>query len=64
MAVLGVSSGLPTVLDADALNLASSGDGPGVAEWAVDRSVLITPHLGEMQRLSGLSGRVRSRKIG
>ena len=55
-AVLGVSSGLPAVLDADALNLASSGDGPGVAEWAADRSVLITPHLGEMKRLSGLTG--------
>jgi hydroxyethylthiazole kinase-like uncharacterized protein yjeF len=50
-----VSGGLPTVLDADALNLASSGEGPGVAEWAADRSVLITPHIGEMKRLSGLT---------
>jgi NAD(P)H-hydrate epimerase len=54
-AVLGVSAGLPTVLDADALNLASSGAGPGVADWAADRSVLLTPHLGEMKRLSGLT---------
>jgi NAD(P)H-hydrate epimerase len=55
-ALLEVSGGLPTVLDADALNLASSGKGPSVAEWAADRSVLITPHLGEMKRLSGLTG--------
>ena len=52
--VLEVSKGLPTVLDADALNLAASGEGPGVAEWAADRPVLVTPHLGEMKRLSGL----------
>ena len=52
--VLEVSKGLPTVLDADALNLAGSGEGPGVAEWAADRPVLVTPHLGEMKRLSGL----------
>ena len=55
-AVLEVSEGLPTVLDADALNLASSRKGPGVAEWAADRPVLVTPHLGEMKRLSGLEG--------
>ena len=54
--VLEVSGGLPTVLDADALNLASSGAGPGVAEWAADRPVLVTPHLGEMERLSGVTG--------
>jgi len=55
-AVLEVSEGLPTVLDADALNLAASGEGPSVAEWAADRPVLVTPHLGEMKRLSGLEG--------
>jgi NAD(P)H-hydrate epimerase len=55
-AVRDVSEGLPTVLDADALNLAASGEGPGVAEWAADRPVLVTPHLGEMKRLSGLEG--------
>ena len=54
--VLDASEGLPTVLDADALNLASSGAGPGLAEWAADRPVLVTPHLGEMARLSGLTG--------
>jgi NAD(P)H-hydrate epimerase len=55
--VLQQSGGLPTILDADSLNLASSGEGPGVAEWAADRPVLVTPHLGEMKRLSGLDGK-------
>ncbi len=55
-AVLDASKGLPTVLDADALNLAASGQGPGLVEWAADRPVLVTPHLGEMKRLSGLTG--------
>ena len=54
--VLDTSEGLPTVLDADGLNLASSGAGPGLAEWAADRPVLVTPHLGEMARLSGFTG--------
>ena len=54
-AVLEASGGLPTVLDADALNLASAGAGPSVAQWAADRPVLVTPHLGEMKRLSGLT---------
>ena len=54
-AMLEASGSLPTILDADALNLASSGEGPGVAEWAADRPVLITPHLGEMKRLTGLT---------
>ena len=52
-AVLEVSEGLPTILDADALNLASSGGGPGLGEWAADRPLLVTPHLGEMERLAG-----------
>jgi len=56
--VLEASGGLPTVLDADALNVASSGEGPGIGEWAADRPVLVTPHLGEMKRLSGLEGEV------
>ncbi len=51
-AVLEASEGLPTVLDADALNLASSGAGPGVGKWAANRPVLVTPHLGEMVRLA------------
>ena len=45
--------GCPTVLDADALNLAASGDGPSVDAWAQGREVLVTPHLGEMRALSG-----------
>ncbi len=51
-------SGHPTLLDADALNLAASGDGPGVGLWAHGRDVLVTPHLGEMRSLSGLTGEV------
>lgn len=54
--VLGATAGRPTVLDADALNLAASGAGPGVGSWAQGRDVLVTPHLGEMKGLSGLSG--------
>ena len=53
--VLAASGGLPTVLDADALNLAAAGQGPGIAEWAAERAALVTPHLGEMKRLSGLT---------
>ncbi len=51
------TSGRPTVLDADALNLAASGEGPALNHWTHDgRVVLVTPHLGEMRSLSGLSG--------
>ncbi len=52
--VRGATAGRPTVLDADALNLAASGQGPGVDAWAEGRDVLVTPHLGEMRALSGL----------
>ena len=54
------TSGCPTVLDADALNLAASGVGPGVSHWAQGRNVLVTPHLGEMMRLSGRTAEVIS----
>ncbi len=47
------TSGRPTVLDADALNLAASGEGPSVDVWAQGREVLVTPHLGEMRTLAG-----------
>jgi len=53
--VLEATAGCPTVLDADALNLAASGRGPGVGHWAQGRDVLVTPHLGEMRSLSGLT---------
>ena len=52
MSVREVSEGSPTVLDADALNCAASGEGPTVEQWATGRPVVITPHLGEMRRLS------------
>jgi hydroxyethylthiazole kinase-like uncharacterized protein yjeF len=42
---------VPTVLDADALNLAAGGAGPDLAKTASGRPLLITPHPGEMARL-------------
>lgn len=47
--------GIPTVLDADALNSAASGQAPSIKSWSVGQGVLVTPHIGEMNRLSGLS---------
>jgi len=47
--------GLPVVLDADGLNMATNGNGPQIRDWTLKRNVLLTPHLGEMTRLSGLS---------
>ncbi len=46
--------GLPVVLDADGLNMATNGNGPQIRDWTLKRNVLLTPHLGEMTRLSGL----------
>ena len=51
--VFEATAGCPTVLDADALNLAASGEGPSVSQWSAGRDVLVTPHLGEMRSLSG-----------
>ena len=48
------STGRPTVLDADALNMAASGIGPAVRHWSHERAALVTPHLGEMRSLTGL----------
>ncbi len=45
-----------TLLDADALNLAASGRTPPLADLARTRELLITPHPGEMRRLSGDMG--------
>jgi len=49
----------PTIMDADALNLMAGDDG----SWAgvsPRRSMLVTPHLGEMSRLTGSDGDVIS----
>ncbi len=53
--VLELSDGLPTVLDADALNLAASGEIPSLQEVSGGRPLLVTPHPGEMMRLAPLS---------
>ena len=45
----------PLLLDADALNLAALGRTPSLAEIARARPLLVTPHPGEMKRISRLS---------
>lgn len=42
----------PIIIDADALNVIAAHNMSG---YAVDRQVIITPHVGEMARLTGLS---------
>lgn len=50
------SLGKPTVLDADALNVISSFCSPEVLKAAASAApVIVTPHIGEMSRLSGKS---------
>lgn len=51
--VLGVPGGQAVLLDADALNLVSMGQGTPLAELGRTRDVVITPHPGEMARLTG-----------
>jgi hydroxyethylthiazole kinase-like uncharacterized protein yjeF len=41
------------LLDADALNLISMGHGPLLPELGLNRDVVLTPHPGEMSRLTG-----------
>ena len=45
---------VPTVLDADALNLCAAGRAPDLREVAAARPLLLTPHPGEMGRLLDL----------
>jgi NAD(P)H-hydrate epimerase len=49
-------SSTPLVVDADGLNLLAAGRPMGLTEVASTRPVLITPHLGEMSRLLGITG--------
>jgi NAD(P)H-hydrate epimerase len=51
--VLSLGGKEPLLLDADALNLVAAGHGPAVSEIAAGRPLVITPHAGEMARLSG-----------
>jgi len=53
--VLGLSDAVPVLLDADALNLVASGSGPSLRELGDGRDVILTPHPGEMSRLTGRS---------
>lgn len=50
--LLRESSG-PLLLDADALTLVAAGRTPPLAELAASRPLLLTPHPGEMERLTG-----------
>jgi NAD(P)H-hydrate epimerase len=52
LGTLAAGPAIPTVLDADALNVAASG-GLDLAALAAARPLLITPHPGEMARLLG-----------
>lgn len=47
---------VPTLLDADALNLVAARAAASLVELASTRPVLVTPHLGEMTRLTGREG--------
>ncbi len=51
---LDVTDSLPALLDADALNLLAERK-DGLARIAARRPVIVTPHLREMARISGLS---------
>jgi len=52
--VLDAKGGGALLLDADALNLISMGHGPSLPELGGTRDVVLTPHPGEMSRLTGL----------
>lgn len=54
-AVLEATSGLPTVLDADALTWLAAQARSVLRDLAADRPLVLTPHPGEMQRLVGRS---------
>jgi NAD(P)H-hydrate epimerase len=51
--VLQDGGGQGLLLDADALNLLSMGHGPGLEGLGGSRDVVLTPHPGEMARLTG-----------
>jgi NAD(P)H-hydrate epimerase len=54
---------LPLLLDADGLNLIAQGKGPSLEELGRTREVVLTPHPGEMARLTGMeAGEITSRR--
>ncbi len=55
--VLAGAGTLPVLLDADALNLVSMERAPGLKEIGGSREVVVTPHPGEMARLTGMDPR-------
>jgi NAD(P)H-hydrate epimerase len=50
--ILELSDGMPTLLDADALNMVAEGSGPGLSGLGKSRDAVLTPHPGEMARLT------------
>jgi ADP-dependent NAD(P)H-hydrate dehydratase / NAD(P)H-hydrate epimerase len=50
---LSHTRGKPTLLDADALNLLAEAGGKEIGRLASERPLLLTPHPGELQRLTG-----------
>lgn len=52
--VLGLEGKESLLMDADALNLVAESRAPSLAEIAASRPLVVTPHPGEMARLSGV----------
>jgi NAD(P)H-hydrate epimerase len=53
LAFMAEGPAVPTVLDADALTLLAAEGGAGLRDLSSTRPTLLTPHLGEMTRLTG-----------
>jgi NAD(P)H-hydrate epimerase len=63
LGALAQGPALPTVLDADALNVAAAG-GLDLLAFARSRPLLLTPHPGEMARLERSAARTESLPVG
>jgi NAD(P)H-hydrate epimerase len=63
--VLEAGPNLPTVLDADALTLCGSGAAPALADVAASRPLILTPHTGELERITSYTrGDVARDRVG
>jgi NAD(P)H-hydrate epimerase len=60
--LLDAAAGMPILLDADALNLISLGHGPTLPNLGEAMDVVLTPHPGEMARLTGMDAKVVTRQ--